>query len=418
MKNFIVESKNKKRKISIAFIIVCVYIILSYIGQASIMSPKIQQVFMWSMIGLTFLTLLIKKKLEFNKHWLWYIGLIVLCVFSSLYSYNQISTLNGVYSMLVTLIISISISSVTNTNMKIELIMKTFSWAGFILFILLLVSGNLFTAERLGEELYGNANAFATVVLIAQICSVYFVINGNKNDKFLYSAITLSQVLMLFLSGGRKYIFVAIVFLYVLLIQKRTKGRRLNIIKSTIIILAIMAIGYYFIMNIPVLYNEIGIRLEQTFMSNETSAITGDSVRKTMALFGMDSFLQHPILGWGHVSFKILFGNFFGRYVYSHNNYIELLVNLGLIGFFYYYSFYIYIIKKFIKFPYINMKNENLKHFFIAFFISLFFLEMGIVSYYSQTFIQVFIAIGAKFILIQKQNKLIVDRSKYDEQQK
>jgi O-antigen ligase len=171
-------------------------------------------------------------------------------------------------------------------------------------------------------------------------------------------------------------------------------------------------------MNIPELYSKIGIRLEQTFMTNSTSGIHGDSVRESMILYGWDSFLQRPIFGWGHASFKFLFGNFFGRYVYSHNNYIELLTNLGLIGFVYYYGFYIYIIKKIVKVPSINMKSKNLKHFFIAFFISLFFLEMGIISYYSQVFIQVFIAISVKFISIQKKNRLIIDRGKFDEKQK
>lgn len=84
---------------------------------------------------------------------------------------------------------------------------------------------------------------------------------------------------------------------------------------------------YYSIFNIPIFYSILGRRLESSFdfysggEKNEGSL----SMRSYMIKFGLEKFQEKPILG------------------YAHNNYIELLVNIGVIGAVAFYPMYILV---------------------------------------------------------------------------
>src|SRR5690606_29786498 len=69
-----------------------------------------------------------------------------------------------------------------------------------------------------------------------------------------------------------------------------------------------------------------------------TDTISGDEVENSslhriyFAVEGWEAFKKKPILGYGVNSFRYYYG------LYSHNNFIELLFGLGLIGFLTYYN--------------------------------------------------------------------------------
>jgi O-antigen ligase len=67
--------------------------------------------------------------------------------------------------------------------------------------------------------------------------------------------------------------------------------------------------------------------------------------RTMMIAYGFDFIMEKPWLGNGFNAFSTLFGNITGWYTYSHNNFIELLVNTGIVGLIIYYSLTFYIIK-------------------------------------------------------------------------
>ena len=74
---------------------------------------------------------------------------------------------------------------------------------------------------------------------------------------------------------------------------------------------------------------------------------SSDYSRKLLLVGGWESFLAHPILGLGsgnsHIVTMELFNNWKS---YMHNNYLEMLVNLGVVGFLLYYSLYCQLIKR------------------------------------------------------------------------
>lgn len=71
---------------------------------------------------------------------------------------------------------------------------------------------------------------------------------------------------------------------------------------------------------------------------------SGDNSRVFLLLWGIDWFLEKPLLGHGINCFRVLSDQtlmFAGKNFYAHNNYIELLVGVGIIGFIIYYLFLI-----------------------------------------------------------------------------
>ena len=156
--------------------------------------------------------------------------------------------------------------------------------------------------------------------------------------------------MFILLTGSRKGLLTLLVFIffYVMLksgtLEKRIKG---------ILLTAVLAIAAYFlIMRVEVLYNIIGSRMEVLIkgllddegFQNRSSAF----FRSNMISYGMDFFRQRPLIGWGLDSYSQM-----SVYsTYSHNNFVELLVSDGILGFAVYYGALAYNLiaaRKFIK---------------------------------------------------------------------
>jgi len=119
-------------------------------------------------------------------------------------------------------------------------------------------------------------------------------------------------------------------------------------------------------------------RLTQRFTEFE-SAIEGTSSygstgeRITFIKEGIEFFSHNPFLGSGINTFMVMDKT----HHYSHNNYIELLVGMGLVGFFIYYMLHIMI---FIKINRINNANK-MKVLLILSLIIFLVMDMTLVSY-------------------------------------
>lgn len=183
-------------------------------------------------------------------------------------------------------------------------------------------------------------------LMIAMI--LYWNVN-RKKALYYFSFFTL----IIILTGSRKnlifviFSIVGIPFYYA--------GRKLNIKKIQIILFS-LAIGVLFailIFKVPVLYNRIGARLlavlSQFINLNFSEDIIGESSIRTragLALKAKSAITQRPVWGWGLNNFSPVLNN--GGF-YTHNNFLEILVNSGIVGFVIYYCKYIYLIYFFEK---------------------------------------------------------------------
>jgi len=388
----------KFKKINYSMLFVYFYILVIYTFPALKISSTINTFALYSLFGVGVLNVILRLKLiKIYSYTKWYVVFIVYSVFSCLYAYDFNVAFNSIYNLLVVLGITIGIVYIIKSTNDIENIFICFSLSGLIMFLILVFTNQLITDSRLGNELVGNANTFALLVMISLICSFWLMIYSKKQRKIIYLLTILSELYMLALSGGRKFFVIPILFLYFLLISKiNRKGQRKIIIK-TIIVVFIIAVAYHTMINVPNIYNNIGHRMESLVEAilGKGQLNNSDNVRKMMINQGWNLFGFKPILGYGSNNYCLISG----FNTYSHNNFIELLVNLGLIGFIIYYYFYVCLLVKLYN---SNKMDKKYRNFFIGYIFSLMILETGAVTY-NMPLIQIFLAIGSWLLINGKE---------------
>lgn len=143
-----------------------------------------------------------------------------------------------------------------------------------------------------------------------------------------------------------------------------------------IAIAGIVFIGvFWIIFNVDFFYNYIGYRMETffNFLRGEGKIDASTLVRQVLVDQAVAFWKQSPIIGNGLDTFKVM--SSYG--VYSHNNYVELLCNLGIIGVIVYYSYFFYLIVKLFR-----IKTQNsIKWYWLIIVVCMAIFDVGGVSY-------------------------------------
>lgn len=221
------------------------------------------------------------------------------------------------------------------------------------------------TGHRMGD-LIGNQNTYGLVFANAALVALYYFFFNNEKQHVLLAGLL---IFFGFSSGSKKVAFLLLIGLLFLILSKY--GIR-KLFKVLIYSFVSLLVGWMLI-HLPI-FSTILERLE-SYLS-----VTGnisDNIRAELIRYGLDLFYENPFLGYGLNNYHL----FHWSGVYSHNNYIEVLVSLGIIGFIIYYS--VFINSAFV----LIMKRKNLKpiHFLLAFSIlSSFVFDYGMVQFYSK----------------------------------
>lgn len=221
------------------------------------------------------------------------------------------------------------------------------------------------TGHRMGD-LIGNQNTYGLVFANAALVALYYFFFNNEKRHVLLAGLL---IFFGFSSGSKKVAFLLLIGLLFLILSKY--GIR-KLFKVLIYSFVSLLVGWMLI-HLPI-FSTILERLE-SYLS-----VTGnisDNIRAELIRYGLDLFYENPFLGYGLNNYHL----FHWSGVYSHNNYIEVLVSLGIIGFIIYYS--VFINSAFV----LIIKRKNLKpiHFLLAFSIlSSFVFDYGMVQFYSK----------------------------------
>ncbi|MDQ0883019.1 O-antigen ligase [Peribacillus sp. V2I11] len=220
---------------------------------------------------------------------------------------------------------------------------------------------------RIGADISGgNVNITALNLCIAFSGGIYYLYKENRSfykQLIFLLIISLIFTAMIF-TGSRK---VLIYCLIVFLLQTFFKSKR-KFIWATIVVVAI----YICVINIEVLYFYIGHKIDIFGSGNKASLYANsDAIRSSLILGGFQLFSNNIFgVGLGGVAREL--GN------YAHNNFIEILTSLGIIGFIVYYSIYIY--------PLIKLRKIAIpKELFIYFVSSI--LALLVIEWYQVTYL-------------------------------
>ena len=154
---------------------------------------------------------------------------------------------------------------------------------------------------------------------------------GSLPVLLLFSLLSLYIIL---LSGSRRALLVLAIFvlLYFALLTK------IGFVKKILIVGIVLGGAGLLVFSGP-FYNYIGVRIVEMFNILQGDS-HGDNSRLILILDGLEWFKDKPVFGHGINCFRELSNQtyeFAGKNFYAHNNYVELLVDVGVIGLLLYY---------------------------------------------------------------------------------
>ena len=239
-----------------------------------------------------------------------------------------------------------------------------------------------------------NPNVLAIYMLFCIFASI--VLSQEHTSKAIRLLLSINIILALYtiiMTASKKGAVFGVMLLSVYFISS-LKSKK-NIIGSLILLSV-----FVFLLNSGLLLQIEGVEhlihrldlAQAAFNSNTNTGSTGVRLYLIKTAYEVFSNNFYSILfGTGESTFALQ--NKLG--LYAHNNYMEILPNLGLIGLILFYSIYYVILRKIM-----TLKNNQMKYFFIGFIIVLLLMDNALVSYDFKAMFFMFV-----FIVLHIENK-------------
>lgn len=316
------------------------------------------------------------------------------------FAYNSAHHLSALFQALLLNLIASSCAIALFTRKKLAaktVLLTVIAWTGvsFVLFVLWL--GGQYTYENKDfAGLFNNRNAFAvqTVILIGMLFA--FV----PKHLFLKAVIVFFNFVLIVASLSTKgFLFFFMVLFYPLFLKVSLKR------KILVIILGALLFGSAY-MVLPNIQDRIG-RFAMVFTSPEDLRQSESAfLRMWLMVEGFKLIKENPTVGIGVDNGRFLLvppfmverGDETG--LYSHNNYIEMALNSGVVGLFLFYAPLLII--------YFSTKREHPFFINIRTFIVLYFL-MGIAMVQYNIFSTIFLYSTIVFLFIYHKDKVSYD---------
>ena len=343
---------------------------------------------------------------KYKQYYLWMGCFIALEIATLIYALNTSHGLSWVISSFKILVKIVAVVIICDNLGGFYKLCKGLAFIGGAEFITLYRTNKLYENWRLGTKLLGNANSFALIIMFFSLGTlISLFIEKKKFLKIIYLVLFVLDTYMIFLSGGRKFLLFQLMFIYSSLLLRSGKINWKNIIMGTFIVGGIVYISYKVIMNVPVLYDHIGIRLSG--LGSEEGAMGVDD-QSTLMLRGISLFLQRPFFGWGIGSYVAYHGENYGSFSYAHSNYVELLADFGIFGTLLYYSQYFYCLK--ILFRNRNKNIDNGK-VFIPIILSIIVIDIFSITFNQTAFIPFLLMFVSGIVFIEQDEERTFDET-------
>lgn len=308
---------------------------------------------------------------------------ISFALFSASWAKNSNQVVSRGSFVLKIIISGILISIMINSRKNVRSILKSIEYGGDIAIIYTIAANGL--SSMIAMFLRGsrlsytgtNSNVLGGVAAFSVVICIYFLtVEGWR----ISSLFAIPCMLIVILSVSKKAIFAMFfgAFMYIVLINMNKKGFIKNMLKVVAIII-VSAFALYFILKLPFLA-AVEQRVEAMFSGLAGGLSSSGIDRSTMERLsliesGKTIIHKHPIIGVGLDNAR--FYNTYG--VYLHNNYLELMADLGIVGAFLYYSVYLGILKNYVKYRNFIDKEYDIC---LTLLILVLILDWGRVTYY------------------------------------
>ena len=231
---------------------------------------------------------------------------------------------------------------------------------------------------RIGSE-YENTN---TIGGSGAFILVVSLLTGMNERKWYYFIVSFFAGFIVLGSGSKTAILISILGSLgaILVAKKKRKGSKLS---KLLFIVVIVITLFYIIKNIADIsfLNSTYDRFEQmfdVFLGRSAYVHSSTSDRIDMMKVGLNTFFRFPFWGCGIYAMKDILASHNLHYIIIHCNYLELLADLGIVGFSLYYYIYCNIISK------VKYCSEINRGFVICMVVLMLLLDVTGVTYYTQ----------------------------------
>ena len=320
---------------------------------------------------------------EVKNYFLWALLYFVYVAFSCLWASNRnVTAVMCTLSVAQGCLIGFIVLFLTETSEKIQHIISSIMVTGFIVSIRFFAQipvsswGNEMRFDDI--PLFSSNTTAVFLAYAAGIIFYYYVLSYNhkkKSKKISYVFLIFMYIFVSVMMGTKKGLIVFGIIVFTTYVLR--SNNLLKLTERIFIGLIALYIVYYVVMNVDVFYRAIGYRFERMYYQYfGINGVVDGSTRERTAFIqnALEVFIKHPIIGVGIDGFRYLNRI---QFTYSHNNYTEMLANLGIIGFVIYYS-------RYIKLLVASVKTIKTNQIIFAMLVSMLIADYGTVSYSSE----------------------------------
>ncbi|GEK91035.1 O-antigen ligase family protein [Alkalibacterium kapii] len=221
-----------------------------------------------------------------------------------------------------------------------------------------------------GAGVVQNANTFGLNVIYISLILLFTINKSSKLYKWKIFLLIIFIINSVIVSGSRKiFISVFLMLLQYVLMETLVDKKRLKVIFYLIFFILIVIL----VLSTDIFHDMFkNIEAFNRLLSRDDNSY---NIRTEMINSSISLSKERPFFGYGIDNFRSI--SVFGTY--SHNNYTELLVSVGIIGMSLYYLIYLYVIR--INY-HIFVKTRNIKvfSFFVLFIVILLVQEVALVT--------------------------------------
>lgn len=319
--------------------------------------------------------LLVKRKLVYKKYLLITLLFGLYAFFSTIWASDSALAASNSIILFKYIFISFLLISLLDSKENVKFAMVMLAISGLVY---ALVFFSMWDISALGfgransalteasDEALPNVNVVGMIVSNSFVCFLYFYFNENKKWAILLAIVAF--IIIIFLGSRKSIIFsiTGVFLIYIMLNRKSKLSLSIVILILIQLILILIPEDYFsFIIN----------RFEELkFFSTISKLNKSDQLRLDFITYSVNYINSHPIFGQGYLNFSNLFYRDKGFAIYSHNNFLETMVGLGIVGLVIYYYIYFLIFKniglpKKLNFSYLILVLLALNlfnHFFIV----------------------------------------------------
>lgn len=328
-----------------------------------------------------------KNKIKISSEIVSFLIFECFCLFSCLYSEYQNDSLVKVKTLAILMVLLFCLYNYVTDKSKYINFLKILCIATIISSIYIIFNSNWYLGNRV-SDIIGDSNLVAAYLNYGSVILMYCISEKIINKKFGYIGLIIIAFTIL-ISGSRSGLVLFLIGIFMSFKMYSNKKITLKKILTICFIPFLFIIIYNLIMNNEILYNIIGNRFVSfvEIMSGKHSSIneTSTQTRFLMLSLAWDRFFQTPfsiLLGKGIGTFAPYFLNKGGWYAFCHNNYLELLNGVGIIGTFFWYFPIFKILVSLIKDNLCTKRKDSAMG--IILILEMVIINMFIVFYYQK----------------------------------